>query len=228
MQLYTKINVLVNSLISKTFNFIYPTTCRNCEKLIQQDSIFCLECHQKIVPVVSIFLPVTNKKSIKLFAISDYKNPLKSLILKKTFSDILACKQLAKLILQYCPIKNLEIDYIVPIPLHWTRYAHRGYNQSYQMAKVLSKNLNVPVLNILKRKKRTLFQSSLSFEKRQENLKNAFIIKEKYKNLIKNKNILFIDDLCTTGATLKNGAKALLECDPKSFNAVVACRVVAK
>lgn len=228
MQLYTKTYFLVNGLINKTLNFFYPTTCRYCNKLIQQDSIFCMSCQQKIVPVVSIFIPVTNSKSIKLFAVSDYQEPLRSLILKKTFSDILASKQLAKLILQYCPIKNLEIDYIVPVPLHWTRYAKRGYNQSYEMAKILSKSLNIPLLNILKRNKKTLFQSSLSFDKRQENLKNAFIIKSKYKDLIKDKNILFVDDLCTTGATLKNCARALLEYKPKSFNAVVACRVVDK
>ncbi|MCF7899828.1 hypothetical protein K9L05_04270, partial [Candidatus Babeliales bacterium] len=61
---------------------------------------------------------------------------------------------------------------------------------------------------------------------RQENLKNAFIIKTKYKDVLKNKNILFVDDLCTTGATLKNAAKVLNKYGVQSFTAAVACRVV--
>lgn len=180
--------------------------------------------------MVSVYLPITPKKSLKLFAISAYKDPLRSLILKKSYSDILSSKQLAKLIFDMTPIEKFNFDYIVHIPLHWTRYAKRGYNQSAVMAKVLGKSLEIPHLNVLKRKKRTIFQSKLSFAKRQLNVKDAFDVRFKYRQeggkFLKDKKILLIDDLCTTGATLKNAARILLKFNPQSISAVVACRVV--
>jgi len=218
--------LILRLVIKNLKKFFFPTFCRSCNQLTDQDAIFCNNCFRKIKPIVSTYLAVTKNKNIKVFSVSDYQDPLRSLVLKKAFSDILASKQLAKLILQKIPIKNLEIDFIVPIPLHWTRYIKRGYNQSHVMAKYLSKKTGIPVINVLRRNKKTIFQSQLSFKDRQDNLLGAFVVKPKYLAKLKNKNILFVDDLCTTGATLKNAAKVLNNFGTKSFTAVVACRVV--
>ena len=163
-------------MLKKLTTLFYPSFCRSCNILIPQDYIFCSNCDGKIKPIVSSFLQITPQKSLKVFAISDYKDPLRSLVLKKSFSEILASKQLAQIILQKTIIKKLDIDFIVPIPLHWSRYAWRGYNQSHVMAKVLGKELQKPVLNILRRTKRTVFQSTLNVEKRKENVKGVFDI----------------------------------------------------
>ncbi|MCF7899401.1 hypothetical protein K9L05_02000, partial [Candidatus Babeliales bacterium] len=177
--------MILNLVTENLKRLFFPTFCRSCNQLADQDAIFCCNCFRKIKSIVSSYLAVNKNKSIKIFSVSDYQDPLRSLVLKKTFSDILASKQLAQLILKRTPIKNLDIDFIVPIPLHWSRYIKRGYNQSYVMAKYLSKNTEIPVLNILKRNRKTIFQSKLSFKDRQENLKNAFIIKTKYKDVLK-------------------------------------------
>ena len=204
--------------------------CRSCETFIDHTQIFCIQCEQTIKPIVSSFVPITKQHKIKLYAISAYKNPLKHLVLRKMRSDRLASKQLAQLILEKTYIKNIQADFLIPIPLHWTRYAKRGYNQAHEIAKELSKSINVPVLNILKRSKRTAFQSTLGPEKRKENVKNVFAIKyrykECYKELLNGKKILFVDDLCTTGSTLQSAAKHLISAKPSEINAIVACRVV--
>jgi competence protein ComFC len=209
---------------------LYPPLCRSCNCSIPQNSVFCDACAKQIKPIVSSFVAVTKKYAIKVFSASDYKDPLRSLILRKSFSDIVASKDLATIMFEHTQIKNMEFDYIIPVPLHWTRYAKRGYNQAEVMAKFLSKKLHIPVLNILKRKKRTPFQFMLTLEKRKENVKNVFVVKNKYlnnyKELLKDKRILFVDDLCTTGATLKNTARVLVDASPQSLFAVVACRVV--
>lgn len=232
-----KINYLkeLPKLISKTLNvfsdFFYPSFCKSCSALIEQDFIFCSECNSKIQPIVSSFLSLTRTKKMKIFAISAYKEPLKSLILEKYYSgNILASKQLGILIYKKTVIKNLDIDFLIPVPLHWTRFAKRGYNQANIIAKELGLKLNVPVLDILKRKKMTKYQASVSSSGRQENVKNVFCFKSEYNSkvteLLKDKNIMFVDDLCTTGATLKNSARLLLKFKPKSINAAVACRVI--
>lgn len=212
-------------MLKTILQLFYPTTCPECKIIIGVDEVFCEDCLKKIKPIASRFLQVNSKYSMPVFAVSDYKNPLKSLILKKTFSQSWASFKLAQLILSRLnSLSLLEIDCIIPIPLHWTRYAKRGFNQAEIMANVLGQNLNKPVLNILKRKKRTKYQSSLPVELRAENLKNAFNIISF--DELKNKNILLVDDLCTTGATLQNAAKVLVKFNPKSISAVVACRVV--
>ena len=220
----------MNTILNNVFKFFYPSFCRSCDTLIPQDDIFCFDCKKNIKPIVSIFLPVTKKHTIKVFAASAYIEPLKSLILKKAFSEKLASKQLAQIILENIEFNNIDFDYLIPVPLHWTRYAKRGYNQAQVIAQALSKKLNKPVLDILKRTKRTAFQSSLRVESRKDNVKNVFDIKLFYKKfnpkILENKKILLIDDLYTTGATLKNSSKILLSLNPKSINSVVACRVV--
>lgn len=236
-------------------SLFFPNTCPECKIIICKDEVFCQKCLQKIKPIVSHFLSINQNYEMPVFALSAYKNPLKNLILKKSFNQSWASIKLAQIILQRLTItlKRLEIDYIVPIPLHWTRYASRGFNQSEIMAKVLSKKLGIPMLNALKRKKRTKYQSSLPVELRAENLKDAFCLKtyskfrlkiflkksrpeckskdttfkkHDYLIILKNKNILLIDDLCTTGATLQNAAKVLVKFKPKSISSVVVSRVI--
>lgn len=216
--------------LQKLLSFIYPSFCVRCEVLIPQGSVFCYECEKNIHLIVSSFLPLTKSKSLKVFAISDYKDPLRSLVIKKFYSNIFASRQLAQLIFEKTDIKNMKFDFIIPIPLHWTRYTSRGFNQAYVMAKVLSKKMQIPVLNILKRKKRTCFQWKLSYDQRQINVKDVFDLKFRYRFLdttfLKDKRILLVDDLCTTGATLKNAGKVLINLGPQSISAVVACRVI--
>lgn len=210
-------------------NFIYPKYCKSCSVLLKQDNIFCQACFNNIKPVAPLDLQLTKSKKIIIFAACNYQDPVKKLITEKLYAkNTLACKQLASIIYQNTIIKNLKIDYLIPVPLHWTRFAKRGYNQSYEIAKELSKLLNVPVINILKRKKRTLYQSSLKIEDRKFNVQDAFSIKRNYKNIniLKNKNIYLVDDLFTTGATIKNCSKILYSLKPESVNAIVACRVI--
>ncbi|MBD3231669.1 hypothetical protein GF322_03325 [Candidatus Dependentiae bacterium] len=221
---------MITQALNTILSFTYPSFCRSCQTLVPQNNIFCCSCYEKIKPIVSLMLPITKKHHMKVFAASAYQEPLKSLILKKAFSEKLASKQLAEIILKKIGFNNINPDVLIPIPLHWTRYANRGYNQSEIMSKYLGKNFNKPSLNILKRTRKTQFQSCLKKEQKKENVRNAFEIKYFYKtfkfNIIKDKNILIIDDLCTSGSTLQNAAKVLFKLKPKSINAIVACRVI--
>jgi ComF family protein len=125
----------------------------------------------------------------------------------------------------YLPLQELDYDVIVPIPLHWTRYAWRGFNQAHEIAKVLQKKKNVPLCHLLKRIKRTKFQSKLVSSLRVENLKEAFVLNAQAQDYT-NKHILLIDDLMTTGSTLRSAAKILLALRPRKITVAVVCRVI--
>ncbi|MBT3210261.1 MAG: ComF family protein [Bacteroidetes bacterium] len=103
-----------------------------------------------------------------------------------------------------------DIDIIIPVPLHPEKLKERGYNQSNWLAKGISKTMNKMVDNSsLCRKKYTDTQTKKNRQERWENVKSAFEIID-VENL-KNKHVLLIDDVITTGATLEACASKILE-----------------
>jgi len=115
----------------------------------------------------------------------------------------------------------------VPIPLHFTRFASRGFNQAQEIARVLSQKSDKNIAPILKRTKITKRQSKLTQEGRSENVKHAFSLRASDTiSQYTGKHLLLVDDLMTTGSTLTAAAKKLRELQPRAITAVVACRVV--
>lgn len=131
--------------------------------------------------------------------------------------------------------------YLIPntvltfVPMHWLRQARRGYNQAELLAKEVSKNTNIPVLNLLQKIRSTKRQVELTGKERRENLKIVFKViksqshsfarkfsKENYKVI--GKKIIIIDDVTTTGSTLNECAKVLIEAGAKEVWGLVVAR----
>lgn len=110
-----------------------------------------------------------------------------------------------------------EVNMIVPVPLHRTRLAERGYNQAAVIAKALSSQSNTSVVPAIKRVRPTPSQTQLSLPKRIENMHGAFAL-TRHSVGIKGKHILIVDDVMTTGSTLASVAETLLEAKPKSIS----------
>ena len=217
--MYTKLFHHVKQLIT-------PTFCASCKTFAMQDSnVLCAECVARIRPVVSHQLSITKTKTITVHAVGAYDQPLVSLILAKSSGKRTAAHQLGQLVWQQSAIAHLQFDYIVPIPLHWTRYAWRGYNQADEIARVIARKSGKPIAHLLKRIKRTPFQSYFKGEQREQNVQGVFQINEIDRSLYKNKNILLVDDVMTSGATLKQAARMLFALRPASIKAIVVARV---
>jgi ComF family protein len=102
------------------------------------------------------------------------------------------------------------VDVIIPVPLHAKKEAVRGYNQSVLIGEGMCNILHIPVNNkVLKRVRHTESQTQKSRAERLENMKDAFVVKDAA--AIKDKHVLLIDDVLTTGATLEACALALLK-----------------
>lgn len=107
-------------------------------------------------------------------------------------------------------LRSWRINYIVPVPLHRVKKAERGYNQSYYIAKGIGKVTSFPVNDhILKRERFTESQTTMTLLERKQNINNAFVAKNKKQ--ITGKNILILDDVITTGATVAECGRVLLE-----------------
>lgn len=116
-------------------------------------------------------------------------------------------------------ISDWNIDLIIPVPLHHLKKAERGYNQSHYIAKGLSKTLIIPTKEkSLKRIRYTESQTLKNITDRELNVKNAITVKNKKR--VKGKNILLVDDVITTGATISECARQLLKCGAKKIYAI--------
>ena len=101
------------------------------------------------------------------------------------------------------------VDLMTAIPLHWTRYWSRGYNQSVLYAELCAAELGVPFRQVLRRTRPTPHQADLPRKERLKNLKGAFALRRGAD--IKGLHVWLADDVFTTGATLHEAAKILLK-----------------
>ena len=105
-------------------------------------------------------------------------------------------------------LENIKFDYILFVPLHKKRLRQRGFNQAEKIAMDLSKIADIPTVDNISRKYNTKRLYKLGKEERINELKNAFVIKENIIDL-KNKNVLLVDDIFTTGSTVNEISKIL-------------------
>ncbi|MGE0009251.1 MAG: ComF family protein [Candidatus Babeliales bacterium] len=209
------------------FKYLFwPNLCASCKLFLRNDELLCIQCARAITPVVSVPLEVTANVIMQVYAVSAYQGTLKRLVLAKAWHDERASVVLGKLLWHNTTLPHIPFDLIVPIPLHWRRFAQRGYNQAELMAKELSGLSGKPTYLALERIQSTVFQSSLSGEERRKNVKVAFKLHAEYKELIRGKRVLLVDDLMTSGATLQAAARLIVKCKPESIKAAVGGRVV--
>ncbi len=192
--------------------------CPHCEKIITPDGRACFTCKNKS--------PLTG-----LLVATSYQEPLVSKavhLYKYRFLETLA-KPLSQLILKILQDYDLPLpDLILPIPLHPRRLRWRGFNQASHLAENLASNLLPEFVlettaELLIRQRYTLPQMSLkNHTQRHQNVRDAFTITNQAK--IKNKRILLVDDIATTGSTIFECARILKEADAKEVWAVVIAK----
>lgn len=117
-------------------------------------------------------------------------------------------KNIASIMKEKLDTQDIHYDYILYVPLHKKRERKRGFNQSKVIAKYLGKIDDVKVLDCIYRQKNTTKLFKLANEERSKELKNAFVFYNSI-NLCKNKNVLLVDDIFTTGSTANEISKML-------------------
>jgi ComF family protein len=194
--------------------------CPDCEEYLTEKGSLCPDCRR------------SGRCSFdSLIVASSYENPVvKKLVhnLKYRFvagiSDSLASLLISALLKNDLPIP----DFIVPVPLHPRRLRWRGFNQSLLLAEKISEDFSPPlriaVTDILKRKKCNRPQMEIkNYHERLMNIQNNFFLAEDSPDL-KNKTVLLVDDIATTGATLKECAKVLKNGGARKVFAIVIAR----
>jgi competence protein ComFC len=187
-------------------------------KLNFRPNFNCLECGQRVVKRCRI---KEHSRLIKyLISFGFYEDEfLKKVVLlgkdgyKEIFEDI---SEIMSSFLKNYDFKDYSLAFV---PVTKRKLIDRGFNQSEVLAEKLAKNLDLKIFSGLIKIKETEDQAKLDFEKRLNNLKDVFKVKS-----VPPKKIILVDDVKTTGATLKECAKVLKEAGAKEIIALTVLR----
>jgi ComF family protein len=118
-----------------------------------------------------------------------------------------------------------DYSLIMPVPLHIKRLRERGFNQSLILARLMGKKRRIPVnFSLLKRHKFTITQAGSNRNERKQNIKGAFEVSDS--KIIAGKNIILVDDVYTTGATVNECAKILIRAGAQKVAVLTLARVL--
>jgi len=209
-------------------NIFFPKFCLNCQR---EGSFLCEDC-QAILDISSSHQEFQTENLSDLYYPLEYKNPLiKNLIKRFKYEPLVKelAKDLTSLIIAHFQLLDPPPNFgggdyvLLPVPLEKRKLKWRGFNQSEEIGKEISKFLNIPLINdILFKIKETLPQVELSEKEREENIKGVFIIRNRKK--ISGKKILLVDDVYTTGSTMKECAQLLKKAGAKEVIGIVIAR----
>lgn len=228
---WLRINGKLGRTIKNLFlDLIFPVQCLNCKK---EGEYLCQDCFS-LLEISGFHQKYRTREFSDLYFALPYRNPLiKNLI--KLFKYEPFIKELAKT-LSSAIIAHFQLldnpphflkggpDFVlVPVPLSKKRERWRGFNQAEELSKELSSFLKIPLISgCLIKETETTPQTELNDEARKENIKNVFSVKEG--SLIKNKRIILIDDVYTTGSTMVEAARVLKTAGAKEIIGIAVAR----
>lgn len=215
--------------------------CPVCGALNAADSPFCSACTRALRPRTRGHCPRCGllfgdeKDSVhlcadcrlhpkpwnRLYFHGPHEGPLRELILSYKFGGGLHVGRILQGMAESAFERGAETlpDMIVPVPLHPRRLQWRGYNQSIELARRLSREHSIPLMpKALVRTRNTVPQTRVAAGERHRNIKNAF---EAIPKRIRGKSILLVDDVLTTGATLAECAKTLRRAGSSTIDVLV-------
>ena len=218
--------------LNQFLDFFLPRYCTGCgNKLNYDEKLVCPGCLNTILKADTKTIEAEFNRKFKDDKVIEDFSSLYIFEKDKTFQDIIHSikynkKFLAGVLLGRLLAESLEdkinswkIDLIIPVPLHHLKKAERGYNQAEYIAKGISKRSGIRMQNnVIRRVRYTQTQTTMTLKEREQNITKAFKVKRK--KAITGKNLLLVDDVITTGATVKecgkilkdNGAKIIYAC----------------
>jgi competence protein ComFC len=192
--------------------FFADNSCYVCFNKIDWDNIckriiICDSCLSEIKST-SPFLLKNRVKGVLVFSYGIYEGVLRKLLHAKYCKDPIPYyflgKKLAEIIKKY----NLNFDYIIPIPQSFFKFYSRGFNQSEELAKSISEEINVPILNAIKLDQFKCDQADLSIDERKKNINGKFKSSANAQKMF-GKTICIVDDTYTTGSTIRAAIEAI-------------------
>lgn len=213
------------SLIKSLAGLLFPKFCVGCKN---PGGLLCEHCLLKVQFIYEQCCPACQHPSIGglthprckspwgvdgLASIAYYRGPIRTLIRQLKYTGATVTSELIEqLIVEYQKHETIILPpaIITAIPLDKQTLKSRGFNQSEIVAQILSQKIGYPyVPSILQRQRKVVSQTKLSKDERRQNMQDAFSLAPDVVHTIKSSTIIVVDDVFTTGATLREAAKVL-------------------
>lgn len=235
---------MMQPAINFLLDYLFPPVCLNCSDRVINQGSFCSKCWLEIDFISKPYCKICGA----IFNISHLENLICSRCVKaspdfdqarsiikfnykskklvhafKYFDRFEIAKLFAKLIWYRYASEDImsNIDYIIPVPMNRFKRIFRRYNQAQILAKEISHLLKKPMLNdLLIKLKWTKSQTFLSKKKRETNLIGSIEFNKEYYSKLQGKNILLVDDVMTTGATIQYCSKVLKKAGAVRVNVI--------
>ncbi len=242
----------LRELLNDVSNIIFPPQCLACTEIINGPAkqVFCCACQDKIHFITNNFCPICgipflvssagshvcgncqeNKPYfIQARAVTAFETVIMDAIHKFKYGRSIAAGDSLGSFMADFSFPDFDFSgfsLLIPVPLHIKKLRERGFNQSLLLANKMGRKYNLPVnFSLLKRNKSTLTQTDLNKTEREKNVKGAFVIADR--KIIAGENVILIDDVYTTGATLNECAKVLLKAGVQKVAVLTLSRVTEK
>lgn len=207
-------------------DFIYPPSCTTCSRnLLHGEFYVCTKCwnaFERVAPTETVIQSIEEKflaekevdKIVSVFLFEQDPRVRTAIhLLKYSGAEAIADRLGIYISKKIADDEKLSTcNMVVPVPLHSARKRERGYNQSELIARRVGRELSIehePL--ILARTRQTQTQTMFDAEGRRRNIAGAFAMGKRFMDVVVGKNILLIDDVITTGSTVKECAKVLKE-----------------
>lgn len=205
--------------------------CESCIESVQpiESDYACAACHTPFIspyPLDEAGLCALCRNGFRSFdsaySFGFYEGKLQKLIHLLKYEGVYPLSgPLTDFLVRSLP-RHQRFDAIVPMPMHWWKRWQRGFNQSQLLAEGLSKRTAIPVLEAVRRSRASRAQAGLSDQERRVNVRGAFEVAKPAD--IKDRHLLLIDDVLTTGATASACAAALKKSGAASVTALTVAR----
>jgi ComF family protein len=235
-------------LLAEAFAILFPEDCRVCSSPLRNLSRIpvCPDCLSQPQPFVTEHFcaacrtPFTNGAPLdengmcslcrlgltefeSAFTFGEYDGTLRKLIHLFKYQGVAPLSAEFGRLLSTALPRDISPDVIVPMPLHWKRAWHRGFNQADLLARALSRRTGIPVAQAVRRKRATPAQAGLTRAERRVNVAGAFEIRKR--NEVNSRHVLLIDDVMTTGATASACAGVLKRAGARRVTVLTLARV---
>ncbi len=187
--------------------------CSGCRTLLY-DRLYCRDCRSS--PMI-------------VFSLGYFDDRVRTIIHDLKFHGLkpLAAglgKGLVEMIVPFAD--RVRADFVIPVPLHESRLISRGFNQAEEIAREISRRLDIPLQpDILFNARKTKQQAKLPAAQREANVRGAFAVDDP-RGMLKGKRIILVDDVTTTGATLRENARVLKRAGAGKIIGAVAATAV--
>lgn len=204
----------------------FPKFCLSCQK---EGEYLCQDC-KAMLDISGFHQKYKTSNLSDLYYPLPYQNKFIQNLIKKFKYEPFVKElgfTLTVLIIEHFELLDQKPDFkdfiLIPVPLAKKRLKWRGYNQAEEIGKHLAEFLRIPLItDILIKTKTTLPQIELAKEKREENIKSAFMVNPSTR--LRARKILLVDDVYTTGATMEECARILKESGAKEIVGIAIAR----